>query len=97
MVAGVLVLVMAACAGESGEPAPGPPPKVTATFQLGSGRMPDVATDSSTHRAYVTSSGDDSLYVVDAKARIGAIKVGKAPGFVAVDPTTQSAYVTIGN
>lgn len=59
--------------------------------------MPDIATDPSTHSPYVMSSGDDSLYVVDAQSRTATIKVGKSPGFVAVDENTQTAYVTRGN
>ena len=42
----------------------------------------------------MTSSGDDSLYVVDAESLTATIKVGKAPAGVAVDPNTQTAYVT---
>jgi YVTN family beta-propeller protein len=49
--------------------------------------MRDVATDPSTHTAYVTSSGDDSLYVVDAESRTTTIKMGTAPVGVAVDST----------
>ena len=47
---------------------------VTTTFGLGAGPMPDVATDPSTHRAYVTSKGDDSLYVADPTSRVTTIK-----------------------
>jgi YVTN family beta-propeller protein len=72
-------------------------PKVATTFTLGAGPMTDVASDQTTHKAYVTSSGDDSLYVADTKSRTSSIKVGESPGFVAVDPTTQTAYVTSGN
>lgn len=70
---------------------------LTATFAVGTGPMPDIATDPSTHSAYVMSSGDDSLYVVDAQSRTATIKVGKSPGFVAVDENTQTAYVPRGN
>ena len=41
--------------------------------------MPDVASDPSTHKAYVTSQGDDSLYVADSTSRVAAIQVGPAP------------------
>jgi YVTN family beta-propeller protein len=92
----LLAASLAACGTESSEASLGPP-KVAATFNVGAGPMPDVASDASTHKAYVTSSGDDSLYVVDAESRTATIKVGKAPGFVAVDPATQTAYVTSGN
>jgi DNA-binding beta-propeller fold protein YncE len=71
-------------------------PTVTTTFGLGAGPMPDVATDPSTHRAYVTSQGDDSLYVAGPTSRVATIKVGPAPDFAAVDPATQTAYVTSG-
>ena len=48
-------------------------------------------------RLRLRSSGDDSLYAVNAESRTATIKVGKAPVGVAVDPTTQTAYVTSGN
>jgi DNA-binding beta-propeller fold protein YncE len=70
----VLAVSLAACGTESSEASLGPP-KVTATFNVGAGWMPDVASDASTHKAYVTSSGDDSLYVVDAESRTATIKV----------------------
>ena len=73
------------------------PPVVATTFGLGAGPTHDVASDPSTHKAYVTSEGDDSLYVADAKSRVTTIRVGTAPWFAAVDPTTQTAYVTSGN
>lgn len=62
----VFTVSRVACGSESREVSLGPP-KVTATFTVGAGPMPDVASDPSTHNAYVTSSGDDSLYVVDAE------------------------------
>jgi YVTN family beta-propeller protein len=73
------------------------PPVVSTTFRLGTGPMPDVASDPATHRAYITSQGDDSLYVVDATSRIATITVGPSPRFAAVDSTTQTAYVTTGD
>ena len=93
---GVVVLSIAACGTEPGEESVGAP-KVTTTFSVGDGPLPDVASDPSTHHAFVTSSGDDSLYVVDAESRTATIKVGKAPVGVAVEPTTQTAYVTGDN
>lgn len=70
--------------------APSEVPVVATTFSVGAGPMPDVATDSSTQRAYVTSQGDDSLYILDGTGRVGRIAVGPAPRFAAVDPTTQT-------
>lgn len=93
---GVLAMSQAA-SGTASADEPLGQPVVTTTFGLGAGPMPDVATDPSTHRAYVTSQGDDSLYVADPTSGVATIKVGPAPGFVAVDPATQTAYVTIGN
>ena len=73
------------------------PPVILKTFVVGEGPMPDVASDPTTQRAYVTSQGDDSLYVVDATGRVGSIAVGPSPRFAAVDSTTQTAYVTTGD
>jgi len=92
---GVLAMSLAA-PGIASADEPLGQPMVTTTFGLGAGPMPDVATDASTHRAYVTSQGDDSLYVADPASRVATIDMGPAPGFVAVDPTTQTAYVTSG-
>jgi uncharacterized membrane protein len=61
---GVLAMSLAA-PGIASADEPLGQPMVTTTFGLGAGPMPDVATDPSTHRAYVTSQGDDSLYVAD--------------------------------
>jgi DNA-binding beta-propeller fold protein YncE len=55
---------MTGCASESGERPLGPP-RVTATFDVGAGPLPDVASDPTTNEAYVTSTGDDSLYVLE--------------------------------
>ena len=62
----------------SADTMPGPP-VVARTFDLGAGPMPDVASDPATHRAYITSQGYDSLYVVDAASRLSAITVGPSP------------------
>jgi YVTN family beta-propeller protein len=92
----VAVVTVTASGTASGEPALGPP-AVAATFEVGVGPMPDVATDPSTHLAYVTSRDDGSLYVLDAERRVAAINVGPSPAGAAVDSTTQTAYVTSGN
>ena len=93
---GFAIGVLSACASESADDLLGSP-TVTTTFEVGAGPLPDVASDPTTNKAYVTSTGDDSLYVLDPERRTATIKVGKSPGFVAVDPTTQTAYVTSGN
>lgn len=84
---GLLALSLTACGTESSQGSMGPP-KVAATLDVGAGPMPDIASDPSTHLAYVTSSGDDSLHVVDAESRTATIKVGEAPAGAAVDPDT---------
>jgi YVTN family beta-propeller protein len=90
---GVIVVSLVGCGTDPSAGSLGPP-RVTATFSVGAGPLSDVASDTSTHKGYVTSRDDDALYVVDAESRTATIKVGKAPAGVAVDPTTQTAYVT---
>src|ERR1700686_753668 len=92
----VVALSLAACGSGPSQQSVGPP-KVATTFSLGAGPMPDVASDPTTHKAYVTSSGDDSLYVADAKSRTPPIKGGSSRGFGAGAPTRQTASVPRAN
>ena len=50
--------------------------------------------DPGTHPAYITNSQDDSMSVVDPKARkiTATIKVGKGPDGIAVDTATHIVY-----
>ncbi|TQC44205.1 YncE family protein, partial [Rhodococcus sp. WS4] len=48
---------------------------VTATVGAGQGPLLDVTVDGSTGTAYVTSSGDDSLSLIDADERVSTIGV----------------------
>jgi serine/threonine protein kinase, bacterial len=75
--------------------APIGPPTIAATIQVGSGAF-GVAVDPIAHAAYVTSSGADSVAVIDTTSRSVAatIAVGRRPVGVAVDPSTSIVYVT---
>ena len=93
-----MVLIVAAC-GQSRsdsavDDAPLGKPTVAATVSVGKGPLLDVTVDPSTGAAYVTSSRDDLLSLIDADGGISAIEVGRAPAGVAVDPSTHTAYVT---
>ena len=52
---GVLCLGLTACSSESSD-GPLGAPRVTTTFDVGAGPLPDVASDPTTSKAYVTSS-----------------------------------------
>ena len=93
-----MLLTVAACGQSSSdsavEDAPLGKPTVTATASVGKGPLLDVTVDPSTGTAYVTSSGDDLLSLIDADGGISAIEAGRAPSGVAVVPSTHTAYVT---
>jgi YVTN family beta-propeller protein len=93
-----MLLTVAACGQSSSDSdidhAPLGKPTVTATVSAGKGPLLDVTVDPSTGTAYVTSSGDDLLSLIDADGGISAIDVSRAPSGVAVGPSTHTAYVT---
>ncbi len=61
----MLCLGLTACSGDSGERPVAT--TVSTTFDVGVGPLPDVASDPMTGKACVTSSADDSLYVLDTQ------------------------------
>jgi YVTN family beta-propeller protein len=71
-------------------------PVVTTTFGIGTGPMPDVATNSATRMLFNSNAADDSVSVIDIKTRTvtATIEVGDRPGKVGTDPTSGLLYVS---
>src|ERR1700733_1697926 len=96
-VAAAAAIPLVVCAAAVPASAAGGGYTVTATIEVGT--APDgVAVDPTTHTAYVTNVGDDTLSVInEATGTVTAtMGVGGGPLTVAVDPTTHVAYVTNG-
>jgi len=97
VVAAAAAIPLVVCAAAVPASAAGGGYTVTATIEVGT--APDgVAVDPTTHTAYVTNVGDDTLSVIDEDTGTvtATMGVGGGPLTVAVDPTTHIAYVTNG-
>ena len=67
---------------------------ITGTIPVGN--APEgIEIDSSTRKAFVANSADDTISVIDTGSRTvtGTIKVGSKPGKMGVDPSSHLLYV----